>query len=89
MLAFCLILAKFIQNIVLKTIILYQKTLSPDHSALGKLFPTLGCRFYPSCSVYAQGAIANFGLMLGIFYSIKRIVKCNPLSDGGYDPLPQ
>ena len=45
------------------------------------------CRFYPSCSVYAQQAIKKYGLIRGGYKSILRVAKCNPLHPGGYDPL--
>ncbi|MFA6078438.1 MAG: membrane protein insertion efficiency factor YidD [Candidatus Omnitrophota bacterium] len=44
------------------------------------------CRFYPSCSGYAIEAIEKYGVLLGMWKSIKRILKCHPLSKGGYDP---
>lgn len=47
------------------------------------------CRFYPSCSVYGVGAIRRFGAIKGGFLTIKRILRCNPFSSGGYDPVPE
>ena len=58
----------------------YQKLLSP--------FFQPSCRFYPSCSQYSLHAIKNYGFY-GIFYAIYRILRCNSLSKGGFDPLPQ
>ncbi|MBQ0052652.1 MAG: membrane protein insertion efficiency factor YidD [Treponema sp.] len=46
------------------------------------------CRFYPSCSAYSLEAIRKHGAAKGSFLSIKRIMKCNPLFEGGYDPVP-
>lgn len=66
---------------------LYQKIFSPDHGMFGELFGTARCRFYPSCSEYAKEAIRQHGLFLGIVASLKRIFRCNPLSQGGYDPV--
>lgn len=53
--------------------------------------PLLGncCRFYPSCSVYAQTAIERFGVMKGCFLAGKRIICCHPWHEGGYDPVPE
>ncbi|KPK41391.1 MAG: hypothetical protein AMJ78_05645 [Omnitrophica WOR_2 bacterium SM23_29] len=45
------------------------------------------CRFYPSCSSYAIEAIEKKGLLIGLFMSFLRILRCNPLSKGGYDPV--
>lgn len=59
----------------------YQKTVSP---LLGK-----SCRFIPSCSQYAIDAIKEYGVFKGIFMGFKRIIRCNPFSKGGYDPVPK
>jgi len=52
--------------------------------------PLLGpsCRFYPTCSEYALQAITKFGVLKGLFISVKRIVKCNPWGGSGLDPIP-
>ena len=52
--------------------------------------PLLGpkCRFYPSCSEYAKEAISVHGAAKGSWMSAKRICKCHPLHQGGYDPVP-
>jgi len=46
------------------------------------------CRFYPTCSQYAVEALTKYGLFKCGFLSIKRILRCHPLCDGGYDPVP-
>ncbi|GAB4112948.1 MAG: membrane protein insertion efficiency factor YidD [Spirochaetota bacterium] len=46
------------------------------------------CRFYPTCSQYAIEALTRYGLFKGGFLSIKRILRCHPFCDGGYDPVP-
>ena len=45
------------------------------------------CRFYPSCSEYALVAIDRYGLFWGLFKGFKRILRCQPLCKGGYDPV--
>jgi len=47
------------------------------------------CRFVPSCSEYAYEAIMEYGVIQGSFLTVKRIAKCGPWSQGGYDPLPK
>ena len=47
----------------------------------------LNCKFYPTCSKYAIEAIEEYGAFKGSFMSIKRILRCNPFSKGGYDPV--
>jgi putative membrane protein insertion efficiency factor len=51
--------------------------------------PYLGpnCRFIPTCSTYALEAF-NLGFVRGIFLSIKRLLKCHPFHEGGFDPVP-
>lgn len=55
------------------------------------LSPLLGdcCRFYPSCSSYAQTALERFGLLRGSFLTIKRLLCCHPWHEGGYNPVPE
>ena len=45
------------------------------------------CRFYPTCSEYTKQAIMKYGFFKGSWLGLKRIVKCHPLNEGGYDPL--
>jgi putative membrane protein insertion efficiency factor len=59
---------------------LYQQTLS-------QVTPP-SCRFVPSCSQYGYEAIDKYGFFKGGWMTTKRILRCNPFSKGGYDPVP-
>jgi putative membrane protein insertion efficiency factor len=72
---------------VLKLIRLYQKTLSPDHGIFSKKYPQGYCRYNPSCSEYTYEAIEKYGLLKGGLKGGYRILRCNPFSKGGDDPL--
>jgi putative membrane protein insertion efficiency factor len=57
----------------------YRKYISP--------FKGPCCRFYPTCSEYALDALEKYGILKGGFMAIRRILRCNPLNKGGYDPV--
>ena len=54
------------------------------------LSPIIGqnCRYLPTCSEYTVGCLKQFGLIKGSFLSMKRISKCHPWGNHGYDPIP-
>lgn len=67
------------RKVFIKIIEFYQKHIS---SHLPK-----NCKYYPTCSEYTKQAIVKYGVFRGIFKGFKRILRCNPFSKGGYDPL--
>lgn len=58
----------------------YQKGISP-------LKPPV-CRFYPTCSQYGLEAIERYGAAKGTWLLLRRVLRCHPLSRGGFDPVP-
>lgn len=75
---------------VAKTIGAMQKSLIVLVSLYQYLIsPLLGsnCRFYPSCSHYAQDAIQHYGCAKGCWLALCRILRCHPWHPGGYDPV--
>ena len=68
------------QLIALLLIYLYKILISP-------FFPK-SCRYTPSCSTYGMIAIKRFGIVEGIFLTLKRIIRCHPKAEGGLDPVP-
>ena len=71
----------YLSKVCIYLIRFYQKYISPLKG------PT--CRFYPTCSQYAIEAFKKYGVIKGMFLTIKRILKCHPFHPGGYDPLKQ
>lgn len=78
----------FFTKFVLGLIVLYQKTLSPDHGLFRSRFPYGYCKFYPSCSEYSKQAFTKFGLIKGFYLTSKRIVKCHPWAKPKIDNVP-
>lgn len=72
-------LSKLVVYLVSALIKAYKYLVSP-------ILPS-SCRFYPSCSEYALDALRKYGLVKGLWLTIKRISRCHPLSAGGYDPV--
>jgi uncharacterized protein len=69
-----------VKRFALAPIAAYQRWISP-------LRPRR-CRYEPTCSAYAREAIERFGALRGLLLGAWRLLRCNPLSHGGFDPVP-
>lgn len=74
-----------VKKVVINFVLFYKKFISP----IFVLFFGGACRFTPTCSEYANTAIRRFGIYRGGMFSIKRFFKCNPLSSGYFDSVPE
>lgn len=69
------------RELVVLLLRVYQLTLSP---LLGPV-----CRFAPSCSSYAVTAVRRYGVLQGGWLTTRRLLRCHPWNDGGWDPVPE
>ncbi len=69
------------KKLFIKLIVIYRKYLSP-------LKGRSTCIYVPSCSQYAIEAYEKYGVVKGSYLTARRILRCNPLHKGGYDPVP-
>jgi putative membrane protein insertion efficiency factor len=74
-------LQRLLVFVVLLPVVAYRKLISP-------LKRTPSCRFMPTCSEYAIEAVKERGVVIGGTLALWRILRCNPLCKGGYDPVP-
>ena len=70
------------RNLFLFLLEKYKKYVSPIFEHMG-----VHCKYYPTCSEYTRQAIRKYGAIKGSFLGLKRFLRCNPLSKGGYDPV--
>jgi uncharacterized protein len=70
-----------VKRILLAAIGAYRRWISPSRPRR--------CRYEPTCSAYAAEAIERFGTIRGLTLAAWRLLRCNPLSHGGFDPLPE
>ena len=77
---FKLFISNLLKLLIINIIKIYQLFISP-------FFPS-SCKFSPSCSKYGIEAINKYGAIRGSFLTVKRVLKCNPWNNGGYDPIP-
>ena len=73
-------IAKLPANLMILLIRVYQYTLSP--------FIGRNCRYTPTCSNYGIEAIKKYGAVKGGYLALRRILRCHPFHEGGYDPVP-
>jgi putative membrane protein insertion efficiency factor len=69
-----------VKRIVLAPIRAYSRWISPIRGRR--------CKYEPTCSAYATEAIERFGAVRGLVHAAYRLVRCNPFSHGGFDPVP-
>jgi putative membrane protein insertion efficiency factor len=69
------------RRLAVMVIRIYQKLVSPRLGA--------NCRYSPTCSSYTAEAITKFGVFKGTWLGMKRVGRCHPLREGGYDPVPE
>ncbi|MDA0916166.1 MAG: membrane protein insertion efficiency factor YidD [Proteobacteria bacterium] len=70
---------ELLTNLVIGIIKTYKYLISP---LIGN-----NCRYLPTCSDYTKESIIKFGLIIGIWLGLKRIIRCHPWGKGGYDPI--
>ena len=75
------VLQRFLVWVVLLPVHFYRRVISPMKRA-----PS--CRFMPTCSEYAIEAVKTRGVVVGVSLATWRVMRCNPLCRGGYDPVP-
>ncbi|GHU59677.1 putative membrane protein insertion efficiency factor [Clostridia bacterium] len=73
-------LSRGVARLLILPVRVYQLTLS-------RILPP-SCRFTPSCSAYAVTALRRYGALRGVWLTVRRIARCHPWNDGGYDPVP-
>ena len=56
---------------------------------LHNTFLKTNCRYLPTCSEYSIESFKEHGVIIGFYFSVKRILKCHPLGKSGYDPVPK
>jgi putative membrane protein insertion efficiency factor len=78
---------KEMKKSIIKLIELYQRTLSPDTGWFRTRFPGGYCKYTPSCSEYCKHSIEKRGVLKGTASGVWRVLRCNPWSKGGYDPV--
>jgi putative membrane protein insertion efficiency factor len=69
------------RRVVLLPIRFYQYAISP--------FMAPHCRYHPTCSEYTAEAVTRYGALRGLWMGVRRVSRCHPWAEGGYDPVPE
>lgn len=71
--------SRLARSLLTAPVVVYQRLISP-------VLPRR-CKYEPTCSRYAIDAIGSYGILRGVVLAVWRVLRCNPWSDGGYDPV--
>jgi putative membrane protein insertion efficiency factor len=69
------------RNVAVGLLVVYRRLISPLYGDV--------CRYYPSCSSYTLQAIQHHGLAIGAFFGVRRLLRCHPWAEGGFDEIPE
>lgn len=68
------------RNLAVAILVVYRRVISPLYGDV--------CRYYPSCSSYTLQSIQRHGLVIGAFFGARRLLRCHPWAEGGFDEIP-
>ncbi|PSL37966.1 hypothetical protein CLV49_1574 [Labedella gwakjiensis] len=68
------------RNVAVAILVVYRRLISPLYGDV--------CRYYPSCSSYTLQSIQRHGLVIGAFFGARRLLRCHPWAEGGFDEIP-
>lgn len=68
------------RNLAIAVLVVYRRVISPLYGDV--------CRYYPSCSSYTLQSIQRHGLTIGTFFGARRLLRCHPWAEGGFDEIP-